>query len=205
MLVTNPRRINHEQLRTLAKNAKGNIDKLYLHWTGCAYGQVFDAYHINIDEHGEIYLTCNTLRDLKEHTWKRNSRAIGITLCCAKGAVLNYHWQPVYAGYPPTELQVEQMAIVIAILCRELELEISFTTVKTHAEVAFLDGYGPGQDDPDMRWDLLRLSGLPETRVLRPGGVLLRKKALAYLHSMLRDKLLQPHEAEVEQPELLAA
>ena len=50
MLVTNPRRINHEQLRILARNAKGNIDKLYLHWTGCAYGQAFDAYHINIDE-----------------------------------------------------------------------------------------------------------------------------------------------------------
>ena len=205
MLVTNPRRINHEQLRILAKKAKGSIDKLYLHWTGCAYGQAFDAYHINIDEHGEIYLTCNTLSDRKEHTWHRNSRAIGITLCCAKGAVLNYHWQPVYSGYPPTELQVEQMAIVIAILCRELELEISFSTVKTHAEAALLDGYGPGQNDPDMRWDLLRLSGLPETRALRPGGELLRKKALAYLHNMLRDKLLQPHEAEVEQPELLAA
>ena len=186
------------------KNAKGNIDKLYLHWTGCAYGQVFDAYHINIDEHGEIYLTCNTLRDLKEHTWKRNSRAIGITLCCAKGAVLNYHWQPVYAGYPPTELQVEQMAIVIAILCRELELEISFTTVKTHAEVALLDGYGPGQDDPEMRWDLLRLSGLPETRVLRPGGELLRKKALAYSERLLSAQLLKQPEEE-QQIKLLAA
>ena len=205
MLVTNPRRINHEQLRILARNAKGGITHIYLHWTAGTYDQVFDDYHINIGEQGELYLTCNMLRDLKEHTWKRNSRAIGITLCCAKGAVLNYHWQPVYAGYPPTELQVEQMAIVIAILCRELELEISFTTVKTHAEVAFLDGYGPGQDDPDMRWDLLRLSGLPETRVLRPGGELLRKKALAYLHSMLRDKLLQPHEPKVEQPELLKA
>ncbi|WP_337477485.1 peptidoglycan recognition protein family protein [Phascolarctobacterium succinatutens] len=204
MLVTNPRRINHEQLRILAKNAKGNIDKLYLHWTGCAYGQVFDAYHINIDEHGEIYLTCNTLCDLKEHTWKRNSRAIGITLCCAKGAVLNYHWQPVYAGYPPTELQVEQMAIVIAILCRELELEISFTTVKTHAEVALLDGYGPGQDDPEMRWDLLRLSGLPETRVLRPGGELLRKKALAYSERLLSAQLLKQPEEE-QQMKLLAA
>ena len=32
---------------------------------------------------------------------------------------------------------------------------------------------------------------------------MLRKKALAYLHSMLRDKLLQPHEVEVEQPTLL--
>ena len=204
MLVTNPRRINHEQLRILARNAKGNIDKLYLHWTGLPYGQVFDDYHINIDEHGEIYLTCNTLSDCKEHTWHRNSRAIGITLCCAGGAVLNYHWQPIHAGYPPTELQVEQMAIVVAILCRELELEISFTSVKTHAEAALLDGYGPGQNDPDMRWDLLRLSGLPETRALRPGGELLRKKALAYSEKMLIAQLVK-HSEEVQQPELLKA
>lgn len=196
MLVSNPRRINHEQLHILAKKAKGGIDKLYLHWTAGTYGQVFDDYHINIDEHGEIYLTCNTLRDLKSHTWNRNSRLVGITLCCAKGAVLNYRWKPVFAGYPPTEEQVEQMAIVIAILCRELELEISFTTVKTHAEVALLDGYGPGQDDPDLRWDLFTLSGLPETKALRPGGELLRKKAIAYSKTMLTAQLLQkPAEA----------
>ena len=96
------------------------------------------------------------------------------------------------------------MAIVVAILCRELELEISFSTVKTHAEAALLDGYGPGQNDPDMRWDLLRLSGLPETRALRPGGELLRKKALAYSEKMLIAQLLK-HSEEVEQPELLAA
>ena len=196
MLVSNPRRINHEQLHILAKSAKGGIDKLYLHWTAGTYGQVFDDYHINIDEHGEIYLTCNTLRDLKSHTWNRNSRSVGITLCCAKGAVLNYRWKPVFAGYPPTEEQVEQMAIVIAILCRELELEISFTTVKTHAEVALLDGYGPGQDDPDLRWDLFTLSGLPETKALRPGGELLRKKAIAYSKTMLTAQLQQkPAEA----------
>ena len=102
-------------------------------------------------------------------------------------------------------LQVEQMAMVVAILCHELELEINNDTVLTHAEAASRDQYGPGQGDPDMRWDLYMLKGMPETRAMRPGGVLLRKKALAYLHSMLRDKLLQPHEAEVEQPELLAA
>ena len=102
-------------------------------------------------------------------------------------------------------LQVEQMAIAVAILCHELELEINDDTVMTHAEAACRDLYGPGQGDPDMRWDLYMLSGMPETRVMRPGGVMLRKKALAYLHGMLRDKLLQPHEPKAEQPELLAA
>ena len=57
MLVTNPRRINHEQLRILARNAKGGITHIYLHWTAGTYEQVFDDYHINIGEQGELYLT----------------------------------------------------------------------------------------------------------------------------------------------------
>ena len=84
MLVTNPRRINHEQLRILARNAKGGITHIYLHWTAGTYDQVFDDYHINIGEQGELYLTCNMLREYKSHTWRRNSRSIGVTLCCAK-------------------------------------------------------------------------------------------------------------------------
>ena len=158
-----------------------------------------------IGEQGELYLTCNMLREYKSHTWLRNSRSIGVTLCYAKDAILAYKCNPVFGAYPPTMLQVDQMAMVVAILCHELEVEINNDTVLTHAEAASRDQYGPGQGDPDMRWDLYMLKGMPETRALRPGGVLLRKKALAYLHSMLRDKLLQPYEAEVEQPELLAA
>ena len=65
MLVTNPRRINHEQLRILARNAKGGITHIYLHWTAGTYEQVFDDYHINIGEQGELYLTCNMLREYK--------------------------------------------------------------------------------------------------------------------------------------------
>lgn len=176
MLVTNPRRINHEQLRILARNAKGGITHIYLHWTAGTYEQVFDDYHINIGEQGELYLTCNMLREYKSHTWRRNSRSIGVTLCCAKDAILAYKCNPVFGAYPPTELQVEQMAMVVAILCHELELEINNDTVLTHAEAASRDQYGPGQGDPDMRWDLYMLKGMPETRALRPGGVLLRKK-----------------------------
>ena len=191
MLVPNPKRIKHKEVRALAKNAKGRIKHIYLHWTAGRYGQAFDEYHLNIDERGEIYQTCNSLTDLKAHTWKRNTAAVGITLCCAYGAMLNSRWQPVYNGYEPTELQIAQMAAVVAILCRELELEISFSTVKTHAEVAFLDGYGPGQDDPDLRWDLLALSGLPETKNLRPGGYLLREKALEYSKLFEHSKVLE--------------
>ena len=191
MLITNPRRIYHRELQILARKAKGSIKQIYLHWTAGRYGQAFDDYHLNIDERGEIYQTCGSLTDLKAHTWKRNTAAVGITLCYAYGAMLNSRWQPVYNGYEPTELQIAQMAAVVAILCRELELEISFSTIKTHAEVAFLDGYGPGQDDPDLRWDLLALSGLPVTKNLRPGGYLLREKALEYSKLFEHSKVLE--------------
>ncbi len=190
MLVPNPIKITHNELRPLAAAARGKIDCIYLHWTAGRYDQVFDDYHLSIGEHGEIYQTCRQLTEHKAHTYKRNSRSIGIALCCAYGAILSCKWQPVFAGFAPTALQVEQMAIVTAILCQELELEITFSTVKTHAEAALIDGYGPGQNDPDMRWDLLSLSGLPETRALRPGGSLLRERALVYSRRFVADELL---------------
>ena len=198
MLVPNPPRINHRELRILAQQAKGSINKLYLHWTAGRYGQYFDDYHINIDSDGAIYQTCSKLTDLKAHTWKRNTRAVGITLCCAYGAVLNGKWQPIYPEFAPTELQINQMAAVIAILCYELGLEISFSDVKTHAEVAFIDGYGPGQDDPDMRWDLIVLPGLPQTKNLRPGGYLLRDKAMEFSKYLEYSKVVpMPQPAEL--------
>lgn len=196
MLVTSPLKITHSELRVLAAAAKGKINCLYLHWSAGRYDQVFDDYHLSIGEHGEIYQTCRQLTDLKSHTYKRNSNSIGIALCCAYGAILSCKWQPVFAGFAPTPLQVEQMAIVTAILCNELQLEISFSTVKTHAEAALIDGYGPGQNDPDMRWDLLSLSGLPETRALRPGGSLLRERAQLYSRRFVADELLGAPQGE---------
>ena len=67
MLVTNPRRINHEQLRILARNAKGGITHIYLHWTAGTYEQVFDDYHINIGEQGEL---CNPCLQMQSCVWR---------------------------------------------------------------------------------------------------------------------------------------
>ena len=63
MLITNPRRIYHRELQILARKAKGSIKHIYLHWTAGRYGQAFDDYHLNIDERGEIYQTCNSLTE----------------------------------------------------------------------------------------------------------------------------------------------
>ena len=48
------------------------------------------------------------------------------------------------------------MAKVVAKLCIEIGLYID-GDVWTHAEVANFDGYGIGDGDPDLRWDLYGL------------------------------------------------
>ena len=87
-----------------------------------------------------------------------------------------------YGEKPPTRKQIEVMAKIVALLCRELCLPLAEDTVMTHCEIAFVDGYGPGDGDPDMRWDLWFL---PEPNTLGgalyPGGLLLRAKAQYYL------------------------
>ena len=71
---------------------------------------------------------------------------------------------------PPTAVQIEVLAKIVAILCDELRLDIDDYHVMTHCEAAFKDGYGPGDGDPDMRWDLWFLPADPCYKLLYPGG-----------------------------------
>ena len=50
----------------------------------------------------------------------------------------------------------------------------------THCEAAFEDAYGPGDGDPDMRWDLWFLPDVELYGELAPGGEVLRGKAVFY-------------------------
>ena len=104
-----------------------------------------------------------------------NAGAIGIALLCGYDA---HCWAPAgkdaslldvayendhlarpdcavidYGEEPPTRKQIETMAKIVALLCHELCLPLAEDTVMTHCEIAFVDGYGPGDGDPDMRWD----------------------------------------------------
>lgn len=180
MLVTNPPLITHKELYIRGKKARGKISRLYLHWSGCSYGQLFDDYHLCIDKDGELYKTCSSLTQRKSHTWRRNTGSIGICLCCGCGAVCYENGSINFGTNPPTQLQIEKTAQVIAVLAMALNLKIGFETVTTHAEAACMDGYGIGSEDADMRWDLLQLPDLPADNTLRPGGVVLRGKALWY-------------------------
>ena len=208
MLVQNPEVIMEGRLRTMAREARNGIKTIYMHWTAGHYGQDYDDYHLCIDRDGTVYVNCKHFTEYKTHTWMRNHCAIGIALCCGvdarcwlpdgcegfevEKAYENCHYAKPdcalidYGPEPPTDIQIEVLADVVAILCEELELPITYETVQTHCEAAFEDAYGPGDGGSDMRWDLWFLPDINLYGALAPGGERLRGKALFYQN--LRDQ-----------------
>ena len=150
------REIKFEDLSQYTVPARGYINKIYLHWTGGHYGQPFGDYHLNIDLDGSLYTNMNSFMDTKAHTWRRNTGAIGISLCCCYGASIDREGNIDYGYEPPTPEQLDMMAKVVAKLCVEIGIYTE-GNVWTHAEVADFDGYGIHDNDPDMRWDLYGL------------------------------------------------
>ena len=145
---------------------------VYLHWSAGHYHQLYDDYHINIDDDGSIYVVTDDLSTVLSHTWHRNTGGIGISLACGAFCI------PTDLGKePPTEAQIESMAQVIAVLSRALDLPINADRVMTHAEVANIDDYGP--NTTWERWDLWFLYN---GDAMGTGGDTLREKANYYLN-----------------------
>ncbi len=174
---------NLTDVRLMAKRAYGQIDNVYLHWTAGRYGQLYDDYHICIDKDGEIYLMCDEFTERKAHTWRRNSEAIGVAMCCCFDASANNGFNANLGTEPPTAKQIESLAEVVAVLAQELELPLGDANhIMTHCEAAYRDGYGPYSGDPDTRWDLWYLPDYygDEGR-LCDGGSLIQGKAAFYI------------------------
>ena len=193
------RRITLAELKKMAEASRDNVwdiagsvgrtPKIYLHWTAGHYGQCWDDYHINIDKDGSIYVTTEDLSEVLEHTWKRNTGAIGVTLECCADATTND-----IGSESPTSKQIDSMAQVIMTLCNALWLTINKECVLTHGEAADNedgdestygadDCYGPHSGRLE-RWDLEFL-GTDESPKYDPdgemrGGDVLRGKAIWY-------------------------
>lgn len=183
--------ISLAELREMAGNSKLNIQeladragrpvKIYAHWTAGHYGQLFDDYHISIDRDGTIYTSVDDLSTTLSHTYRRNSGAVGLALCCAYGA----HSANNLGPEPPTDTQIEVLAQVTAALAIDLAVSIDIRHVMTHAEAADnMDGddrwhtpYGP--NSTVERWDLwvVKAGDQPGS-----GGRIIRGKALWYQH-----------------------
>ena len=181
MLNANP--ATEDMIRDMAREARNGIRRIFLHWTGGHYGHNEDAYHICIDWDGTVYVNCKSFLSFKAHTLNHNTGAIGIALLCGYDG---HCWTP--AGKDASLLDVayenDHMARTDCAVIDYGEecLPLAEDTVMTHCEIAFVDGYGPGDGDPDMRWDLWFLPE-PDTLggALYPGGLLLRAKAQYYL------------------------
>ena len=194
MLVETIGRISAQDLHRAALKDRGKIDRLFLHWTAGHYNQVYSDYHVNISHEGNVFLTYESLADNKCHTKFHNSRAVGIAMDCAAGAVLNKALFPGKVNFgkePPTLVQIETLAKVIAILTDALDLEILASTVTTHAEIANQDGYGPtnhAQADGDWRWDLWFLPCVERSNTkFVMGGKYIRDKARWYREHYFRN------------------
>lgn len=150
------RPIDFYELSDYTTEARGNIHRIYCHWSNSGYNGKFPDYHLNIDGAGHLWTDMYSLCDKKSHTWRRNTGAIGICLACAYDAWITKEGVVHYGDYPPTNEQLDMLAKVVAKLCVEIGLNVD-SAVFTHAEVADIDGYGIDSGDMDMRWDLYGL------------------------------------------------
>ncbi len=162
--------LEEQNIYESALAARGLIDRLYLHWSAGRYDQIFPDYHLSIDGLGRIFQSA-ALTAYLPHTWQRNSRAVSLCLCCAFGATPS-----AFGAYAPTPLQIEVLCKASAILLKGLALPLSFETVRTHAEQADEDNYGPATSCE--RWDLWMLS---DREPPGSGGATLRRKIAYYL------------------------
>lgn len=194
------RKVTLEELASLAADAHDNVwdiakaygrdPKIYLHWSAGHYFHTFDDYHVNITADGKLYVATDDLSEVLAHTWKRNSGAVGISLCCGYKATTNG-----LGDEPPTPQQIEAMAQAIVAVAEGLWLTIDKSHVLTHGEAAdnedelyTHDNYGP--KSTCERWDLEFL-GTEESPSFNPwatdgsrGGDVLRGKANWYLNQL---------------------
>lgn len=189
------REVTLEELGMLAAQARESIwdqarqygrePKIYLHWSAGRYDRAFDDYHVNITGSGRLYLADELFNTLN-HTYRRNTGSVGVSLCCAYGANTND-----LGDYAPTQRQIEMMAKVVRVIAEGLWLTIDKDHVMTHGEAADNeDGLAPhepyGPRSTCERWDLEYL-GTDESPYFSPwaddgtrGGDVLRGKANWY-------------------------
>lgn len=157
-----------------------SADKITLHWSATGYNY-YDggSYHLIIQGDGTIFSAHDNFDIRLSHTWMHNTGNIGISLAGCYDASLYADGTINWGTYPPTDEQIEVMAQIVAAICKAKGWEITKDRVKTHAEWAEIDGYSYKDDDPDMRWDLLKV---PQED--GEGGDVLRGKANWYLNQV---------------------
>ncbi|WP_296360062.1 N-acetylmuramoyl-L-alanine amidase [uncultured Acidaminococcus sp.] len=167
-----------------AEKDYGKLSHIYLHWTAGFYDQTFPDYHLNVTGTGDILSASERFTELLSHTYLRNSGAIGIAMCCAKDAIMYADRSFDLGVFPPSPVQVEETAALVALLTLTLDIPLDKAHVMTHAEAADLDGYGPALAGTNRfeRWDLYEIKD--GDGKWKYGGDVLRGKAQWYRHHL---------------------
>ena len=195
-MMIKPTKITHSMLLDMAKRAKCDHERtIFLHYTWGAYGDIYDEFHLCIDKNGDIYRPLLNLDD-RINDWGFLSDSMHIALCCGKNLRYSnsgYQYDKlrrVLCGDYPTELQIAQMAIVVAIISRVLGQEICYRNVKTLYEHQFANIYRTHNEE--ISRDLMWLPHQEHSKELDCGGVTIRSRALEYLKAFTDQKLLAP-------------
>ena len=176
---------------------RGDLRRIYLHWTGGDYRTVYPAYHfcvaLDVDGSPLVATTndvCANMRDVRAdaaalyaaHTAGRNSHALGLAVCGMLGAT-----PADFGSFPLRDEMLDAFCGLAARACVAYAIPIDAKSVMTHAEAALLDGYyGSAEGE---RWDIARL--VPDMRPLEPDdatrtGELLRARIRAFASGRMR-------------------
>lgn len=140
------------------KLTPGTIDHIYLHWSASGNDAVFSEYHFNILGDGKIVQTADPNTTLP-HTSQRNTNSVGISVSSMCDYKNTTDWQNWYgSSCPPTDIQIKNMAKLVAKIAAYYKIPIDKKHVMTHAEAAAEDCYLCGKECPGettCRWDLL--------------------------------------------------
>ncbi len=104
-------------------------------------GSIVAKVNAYTEKQGKLYLSAD-LDEVLAHTWRRNSGAVGISLCCCAFAT-----SANLGDEPPTPQQIEAMAQATAAIANGLWLTIDRQHVLTHGEAADnIDGIYPHEE-----------------------------------------------------------
>ncbi len=142
-------------------NIRGKGSAIYLHWTAGGYDGVSGNYHTTITGDGKINRTTPYDKFNVDHTYSRNSNAVGLSVAAMGG-------KPDPWSVPVKSIQYQKMAEEAARIAKAwgwTSSDINIKNVMTHAEAGSNkdggrrhDNYGPrAWGGTGERWDLYHL------------------------------------------------
>jgi hypothetical protein len=117
------------------------------------------------------------------HTYGRNGELIGLTVCAMANATTGN-----FGPAPVRPEQIDELCLMAAEVAYLKGIDTS--QIRTHAEWAIIDGYGPQSGDRETRWDLSILNPGPCTaEIARKNGDELRRRIRALKVEMMEGRM----------------